>query len=87
MTVMLLTEHHSEFLSSKEGCTGSSEFICVKIPNCLKSHDEAQLLMSDKRKMIHARIQKKNCQRGSISDNVFFCFVFQIIREGGSVYH
>ena len=30
MSVTLLTEHHLEFLSSKGGCTGSSESILVK---------------------------------------------------------
>ena len=32
-----------EFLSLKEGCTGSSESTFVKIPNCWKSHVAAQL--------------------------------------------
>ena len=30
MIVKLLTEHHLEFLSLREGCTGSSEYIHVK---------------------------------------------------------
>ena len=38
MTVKLLTEHYLEFLSSKRGCTGSSEFTLVKMPHCWKSH-------------------------------------------------
>ena len=38
MTVKLLTENHLEFLSLTEGCTGSSEYILVKIPHCWKSH-------------------------------------------------
>ena len=38
MTVMLLTEHHLEFLSLKGGCTGSSESIHVKMPHFWKSH-------------------------------------------------
>ena len=42
MTIELLTEHHLEFLSLKEGCTDSSESTLVKIPYCWKSHDEAQ---------------------------------------------
>ena len=28
MSVKLLTEHHLEFLSLKEGCTGLSEYTC-----------------------------------------------------------
>ena len=39
MSVKLLTEHHLEFLSLKEGCTGSSESILVKMPLCWKSHE------------------------------------------------
>ena len=38
MTVKLLTEHNLEFLSLKGGCTGSSESILVKMPQCWKSH-------------------------------------------------
>ena len=34
MIVKLMTEHHLEFLSLKEGCTGSSEFTLVIIPHC-----------------------------------------------------
>ena len=41
MIVKLLTEHHLEFLSLKEGCRGSSESIFVKMSNCWKSHAPA----------------------------------------------
>ena len=44
MIVKLLTEHHFEFLSLKEGCRGSSESSLVKMSNCWKSHAMAQLL-------------------------------------------
>ena len=43
MTVKLLTEHHMEFLSLKRGCTGLSESILVKIPQCWKSHVGAHI--------------------------------------------
>ena len=43
MIVKLLTEHHLEFLSLKEGCTGSSESTLVKMPHCWKSHAEAHI--------------------------------------------
>ena len=43
MSVKLLTENHLEFLSSKGGCTGSSESTLVKIPHCWKSHVTAQM--------------------------------------------
>ena len=38
MIVKLLTEHHLEFLCLKGGCTGLSESILVKMPDCWKSH-------------------------------------------------
>ena len=38
MSVKLLTEHHVEFLSSKEGCSGSSGSSLVKMPHFWKSH-------------------------------------------------
>ena len=34
----LLTEHHSDFLSFKGGCTGSYESTLVKMLHCWKSH-------------------------------------------------
>ena len=43
-SVMLLTEHHLEFLSLKGGCRGSSESSLVKMPHCWKSHVAAHLL-------------------------------------------
>ena len=43
MTVLLLTVHNLEFLSSKRGCIGSSEFTLVKMPHCVKSHVAAQM--------------------------------------------
>ena len=43
MIVKLLTEHHLEFLSLKEGCRGSSESTHVKMSNCWKSHATAHL--------------------------------------------
>ena len=45
MIVKLLTEHHLEFLSLKESCTGSSESTLVKMPHCWKSHVTAQMLL------------------------------------------
>ena len=39
-SVKLLTEHHLEFLSSKGGCTDSSESTLVIMPHCWKSHAE-----------------------------------------------
>ena len=44
MIVKLLTEHHLEFLSLKEGFTGSSESTHVKMPHWWKSHALAQIL-------------------------------------------
>ena len=44
MIVKLLTEHHLEFLSLKEGCRGSSESTLVKMPNCWKPHAAAHII-------------------------------------------
>ena len=44
MIVKLLTEHHLECLSLKEGCRASSESTLVKMPYCWKSHAAAQFL-------------------------------------------
>ena len=44
MSVKPLTEHHLEFLSLKEGCTGLSESTLVKIPHCWKSDVLAHIL-------------------------------------------
>ena len=46
MTVKLLTEHHVEFLSLKEGCTGSSEYTLVIMPHCWKSRVAAQMVQA-----------------------------------------
>ena len=43
MNIKLPTKHHLEFLNLKEGCTGSSESIHVKMPHCCKSHVMAQI--------------------------------------------
>ena len=45
MSVMLLTEHHLEFLSLKGGCTGLWESTHVKMPQCWKSHALAQMYL------------------------------------------
>ena len=46
MIVKLLTEHHLEFLSLKEGCRGSSESTLVKMSNCWKSNAAAHIIPS-----------------------------------------
>ena len=49
MIVKLLAEHHLVFLNFKRGCTGSSEYILVKMPHCWKSH-------------VMAHFRTRNCQ-------------------------
>ena len=44
MSVIVLTEHHLEYLSLKRGCTGSSESTLVKMPHCWKSHVTVQCI-------------------------------------------
>ena len=46
MIVKLLTEHHLEFLSLKDGCRDSSESTLVKMSNRRKSHVTAQIILS-----------------------------------------
>ena len=65
-SVMLLTEHHLEFLSLKGGCTDSSESIHVKMPHCWKSHVAAQLGFLEKTEFC--------CIRDSSGDMVFKTF-------------
>ena len=43
MNIKLLNEHNLEFLSLKEGYTGSSESIHFKMSHCWKSHVAAHL--------------------------------------------
>ena len=43
MSVKPLTEQHLEFLSLKEGYTGSSESTHIKMPHCWKSHVTAHI--------------------------------------------
>ena len=43
MNIKLMTEHHLEFLSLKEGCTSSSESPLVKMPRCWKSRVMAHM--------------------------------------------
>ena len=45
MTVKRLTKHPLEFLTLKEGCTGSSESTLVKMSNCWKSHVMAHFMI------------------------------------------
>ena len=48
MNIKLLNEQSLEFLSLKEGYTGSSESIHFKMPHCWKSHVAAHLSRSNK---------------------------------------
>ena len=47
MILKLLTAHHLEFLSLKEGSTGSAESTLVKMPHCWKSHVMALMFSKD----------------------------------------
>ena len=46
MNIKLLNEHDLEFLSLKEGYTGSSESIHFKMPRCWKPHVAALIFHS-----------------------------------------
>ena len=45
LVLLLLTEHHLEFLSLRVGCMGSSESTFVEMPHCWKSHVGAQIVL------------------------------------------
>ena len=92
MSVKLLTEHSLEFLSLKEGCTGSSESTLAKMPHCWKSHVAAHMspgAMTSK--VIPAQLQ----------DGIFLMFICECLddfdhfrlrlifkmRRGRSLYH
>ena len=44
MNIKLLNEHNLEFLSLKEGYTGSSESIHVKMPHCNVGNHMSRLI-------------------------------------------
>ena len=46
MTLMLLADHHLEFLSLKGCCTDLSEATHVKMSHCWKSHAAAHIFLS-----------------------------------------
>ena len=72
MTVKLLTEHHLEFLSLKGGCTGSSESIHVKMPQCWKSHVAARMyIQTDIRIGAFARIHT-HARSHALEKNIVF---------------
>ena len=60
MRIMLLTEHHLEFLSLKRGCTGSSQSKLVKMTHCLKSHVAAQIkILMVSNRNFRSRVQSR----------------------------
>ena len=67
MIVRLLTEHHLEFLSLKEGCRGSTECTHVRMPHCWKSHALAQIYI------VHSTLH--------IFDFFFIYFTFENIKN------
>ena len=90
MTVKLLTEHHSEFLSLKGGCTGLSESTVVKLPHCWKSHVVARICFhvctARGQRIAEARNcacetcgELENYSRGVLT--TFFCFSHQHISQ------
>ena len=67
MIVNLLSEHHLEFLSLKEGCRGSSESTLVKVSNCVKSHATAHIVSG-----VHfIFVSGANCAHGNYSNSSY----------------
>ena len=69
MIVKLLTKHHLEFLSLKEGCRGSSASTLVKMSNCWKSHAAAHTLKDFK----NAKIEIHNIYQLLMSQSETNC--------------
>ena len=76
ISVKLLTERHLEFLSSKGGCTGSSESTLVKIPHCWNLHVTAHLCLC-----ISIKYCLYLCYSWSDQDN--FVRLWVCVRGGG----
>ena len=79
MSVKLLIEHYLEFLSSKGGCTGSSESTLVKRPHCWKSHVVAQVVNificfgAQKDNLIEVVLLSAHICFGVLTLSQFFC--------------
>ena len=73
MNIKLLNDHNLEFVSLKEGYTGLSESIHVKMPHCWKLHVPAQMT----EKFIRSGDQVKSIWKREIikvkSRNVLLC--------------
>ena len=93
MIVKLLTEHHFEFLSLKEGCRGWSEYTHVKMPYCWKSHATVRIVfLFRSRDLIKRAILEndfmKNLELGQIREIVDCMYPVEytkdsmIIKEG-----
>ena len=91
MTLKLLTEHHSEFLSLKSGCTGLSESTLVQTPHCWKSCVTAQMaiLGIQKSKLTHISLASflwdigKQCKtrsdaQNAAPDQVLHCLLTEV---------
>ena len=61
MSVKLLTELHSEFLSLNGGCTGSSESTLVKMPHCWKSNVEVHLFLHNSQRDLQCGVDITEC--------------------------
>ena len=98
MTVMLLTEHHLEFLSLKRGRRGSPEFTHVKMPHCWKFHvlayyriwavNEILVLIAYSQKLpMNAGADFSSLVRGivcaCVDIKISVCLLWHIIAENG----
>ena len=76
----LLNEHNLEFLSLKEGYTGSSESIHVKMPHCWKSYGPRREKIYLQRFAINTGADQPAHPHSLISAFVI-CFLKGIIRN------
>ena len=91
MTVKLLTEQHLEFLPLKEGCTGLSESILVKMPHCWKSHVAAQSSSTGRRWFLVRKDNNvlvwygDNCDMYELCSNLVFMILYILLNDKASI--
>ena len=72
MSVKLLTEHRLEFVSLKEGYTGSSEYTLVKIPHCVAAQFMIYWLRADAYDTLVAFISQRKGKIQTSTTNLAF---------------
>ena len=72
MSVKLLTEHRMEFVSSKVGCTGSSESTLVRMPHCVAAQFMIYWLRADAYDTLGTFISQRKEKNQTSTTNLVF---------------